>query len=348
MRLEKWGAGKEENQIASDNPEYVLGRVVSQEREVYRVVTEQEDYFARVSGKYRYDAVNPSDYPVVGDFVLMECMSREEPAIIQKVLPRKSAFMRKAAGTTNVEQIVASNVDTIFLCMSLNKDFNVRRLERYLSVAWDSGATPVIVLTKKDLSNDVEDKLLEIENIAIGVPVIETSAIREDGLNQIYPYLKEHRTVAFVGSSGVGKSTLINRLLGKELIETGGLRNDDKGRHTTTHRELFMVPGRGMVIDTPGMRELGMWSVQEGIDHTFSDIDELVGKCRFNNCTHQTEPGCAVRQAVEDGLIAEERYRAYMKLKAENAYNENAADYLAAKKKKFKEIAKLNKNHHRQ
>ena len=347
MRLEKWGAGKEENQIAADNPEYVLGRVVSQEREVYRVVTEQEIYFARVSGKYRYDAVNPSDYPAVGDFVLMECMSREEPAIIQKVLPRKSAFIRKAAGTKSVEQIVAANIDTIFICMSLNKDFNVRRLERYLSVAWDSGATPVIVLTKEDLNDDVEDNLLEIEKVAIGVPVIQTSAITEDGLHQIYPYLKEYQTVAFVGSSGVGKSTLINHLLGAELIDTGGLRNDDKGRHTTTHRELFMIPGKGMVIDTPGMRELGMWSAEDGIDHTFSDIDELVGQCRFSDCTHQTEPGCAVRQAVRDGLIAEDRYRAYMKLKAENAYNENAADYIAAKKKKFKEIAKFNKNNQR-
>ena len=194
----------------------------------------------------------------------------------------------------------------------------------------------------------MEDKLLEIENIAIGVPIIETSAITEDGLKQIYPYLKAYRTVAFVGSSGVGKLTLINRLLGAELIGTGGLRNDDKGRHTTTHRELFMIPGKGMVIDTPGMRELGMWSVQDGIDHTFSDIEELAGQCRFSDCTHQTEPGCAVRQAVKDGSIVEERYRAYMKLKAENAYNENTADYLVAKKKKFKEIAKLNKNHHRQ
>ena len=347
MRLEQWGANKEHYDIASAHPEFTLGRVIAQEREVYRVVTEQEEYGARVSGKFRYSTVNPSDYPAVGDFVLMECMSREELAVIQMILPRKSAFLRKAAGTMNVEQIVAANVDTIFICMSLNKDFNVRRMERYLSVAWDSGATPVIVLTKKDLSSDMEDKLLEIENVAIGVPVIETSVIAEDGLDKIYPYLKEHGTVAFVGSSGVGKSTLINRLLGTELIETGGLRNDDKGRHTTTHREIFMIPGKGMVIDTPGMRELGMWSAQEGIDHTFSDIDELVGQCRFSNCTHQTEPGCAVRQAVKDGLITKERYRSYMKLKAENAYNENAADYLAAKKKKFKEIAKFNKNNHR-
>lgn len=334
--------------MASEYPEYVLGRVIQQERELYQVVTDQEDYSARVSGKFRYGAERPSDYPAVGDFVLMQCVNENDIAVIQKVLPRKSQFMRKAAGTNSVEQIVATNIDTVFICMSLNNDFNVRRLERYLSVAWDSGAMPVIVLTKVDLCDDVDTKLLEIENIAIGVPIIETSIVDEAGLSQIYQYLKEYHTVAFVGSSGVGKSSLINHVLGTDQLETGSLRNDDKGRHTTTHRELFMIPGKGMVIDTPGMRELGMWSAQDGIDHTFSDIEELVGKCRFNDCSHGNESGCAVRQAVKDGLITEERYRAYMRLKAENAYNENAVDYLVAKKRKFKQIAKLNKHNYKQ
>ena len=346
MRLEQWGAGEEHYRMASEYPEYVLGRVIQQERNLYQVVTEQEDYSARVSGKFGYEAESPSDYPAVGDFVLMKCMNKNDIAMIQKVLPRKSVFLRKAAGTNRVEQIVASNIDTVFICMSLNNDFNIRRLERYLSVAWDSGANPVIVLTKVDLCDDVEAKLLEIENIAIGVPIIETSIVDEDGLRQIYQYLGEYHTVVFVGSSGVGKSSLINHILGSNQLETGGLRNDDKGRHTTTHRELFMIPGKGMVIDTPGMRELGMWSAEDGIDHTFSDIEELTRQCRFSDCFHENEPGCAVRQAVKDGLITEERYRAYMRLKAENAYNENATDYLAAKKKKFKDIAKLNKSYH--
>ena len=348
MRLEQWGASKEHYRMASEYPEYVLGRVIQQERELYQVVTDQEDYSARVSGKFRYGAERPSDYPAVGDFVLMQCVNENDIAVIQKVLPRKSQFMRKAAGTNSVEQIVTTNIDTVFICMSLNNDFNVRRLERYLSVAWDSGAMPVIVLTKMDLCDDVDTKLLEIENIAIGVPIIETSIVDEAGLSQIYQYLKEYHTVAFVGSSGVGKSSLINHVLGTDQLETGGLRNDDKGRHTTTHRELFMISGKGMVIDTPGMRELGMWSAQDGIDHTFSDIEELVGKCRFSDCSHGNESGCAVRQAVKDGLITEERYRAYMRLKVENAYNKNAVDYLAAKKRKFKQIAKLNKHNYKQ
>lgn len=347
MRLEQWGAGQEQYRIATEYPKYVLGRVVLQEREFYQVVTEQEDYSARVSGKFRYHVMTQSDFPTIGDFVLMECRSKNDIAVIQKVLPRKSAFIRKAAGTNGIEQIVAANIDTVFICMSLNKDFNIRRLERYLSVAWDSGAMPVIVLTKMDLCEEPDSKRMEIENIAIGVPVIETSVFTENGFDQIFPYLREKNTVAFVGSSGVGKSTLVNRLLGMELLETGGLRNDDKGRHTTTHRELFMIPAGGMVIDTPGMRELGMWDAEDGIDHTFSDIEKWTGRCRFSNCSHESEPGCAVRQAVKEGLLSEERYKAYIKLKAENAYNENAADYLAEKKRKFKEIAKYNKNNKR-
>lgn len=348
MRLEQWGAGKEHYRMASEYPELVLGRVVLQERDLYQVVTEQEDYSASVSGKFRYEAESPSDYPAVGDFVLLQCVNKNDIAVIHKVLPRKSVFLRKAAGTNSVEQIVAANIDTVFICMSLNNDFNVRRLERYLSVAWNSGAMPVIVLTKVDLCDEVDAKVLEIENIAIGVPIIETSVVDKDGLSQIYQYLKEYHTVAFVGSSGVGKSSLINHILGTDQLETGDLRNDDKGRHTTTHRELFMISGRGMVIDTPGMRELEMWSAEDGIDHTFLDIEELTRKCRFSDCSHENETGCAVRQAVKDGLIAEERYRAYMKLKAENAYNKNAVDYLAAKKRKFKQIAKLNKHNYKQ
>lgn len=345
MELEKWGAGKEYYEMAAAYPDYELGRVVSQEKELYRLVTDRGECCARVSGKFRYEAAARGEFPAVGDFVLAEYARKADAAVIHKVLKRKSAFIRKAAGTGRVEQVVAANVDTVFLCMALNRDFNIRRLERYLSVAWDSGAAPVVVLTKTDLCDDPETKRLEIENTAIGVPMIETSGLTKEGAEPLYPYLKRGRTVAFIGSSGVGKSTLINRLLGEERLATQTLRNDDKGRHTTTRRELFYIPDQGMVIDTPGMRELGMWKDGAGIDRTFAEIEQLAQQCRFSDCTHTSEPGCAVRAAIENGLLSMERYLAYQKLKAENAYMEDTENYLMAKKKKFREIAKYNKNH---
>jgi len=294
---------------------------------------------ARVSGKFRYNVSAISEFPSVGDFVLVEHSFKDDVALIHKVLQRKSVFIRKAAGKNCMEQVVAANIDTIFLCMALNGDFNIRRLERYLSIAWDSGAVPVIILTKIDLCDDLQAKRFEIENVAVGVPVMEPSGLTGDGLQQIKQYLQKTKTVAFIGSSGVGKSTLINRLLGEECLKTNTIRKDDKGRHTTTHRELFLIPDSGMVIDTPGM-----WKAGKGIEHAFSDIEKLAEKCRFHNCTHTSEPGCAVRAAMEDGMIDEERLKAYKKLKAENSYMEDTGNYMLAKKKKFKEIAKYNKN----
>ena len=335
MGLEQWGASEQYYKIASGYPEYELGRVISQEKDLFRVVMDKEECTARVSGKFRYNVSAISEFPSVGDFVLIEHSFKDDVAVIHKVLPRKSVFIRKAAGKNCMEQVVAANIDTIFLCMALNRDFNIRRLERYLSIAWDSGAVPVIILTKIDLCDDLQAKRFEIENVAVGVPVMETSGLTGDGLQQIKQYLQKTKTVAFIGSSGVGKSTLINRLLGEECLKTNTIRKDDKGRHTTTHRELFLLPDRGMVIDTPGMRELGMWKAEEGIEHTFSDIEKLAEKCRFHNCTHTSEPECAVRAAMEDGIIDEERLKSYKKLKAENSYMEDAESYMLAKKKKI-------------
>ena len=339
MGLEQWGASEQYYKIASVHPEYELGRVISQEKDLFRLVMDKEECMARVSGKFRYNVSAISEFPSVGDFVLVEHSFKDDVALIHKVLQRKSVFIRKAAGKNCMEQVVAANIDTIFLCMALNGDFNIRRLERYLSIAWDSGAVPVIILTKIDLCDDLQAKRFEIENVAVGVPVMEPSGLTGDGLQQIKQYLQKTKTVAFIGSSGVGKSTLINRLLGEECLKTNTIRKDDKGRHTTTHRELFLIPDSGMVIDPPGM-----WKAGKGIEHAFSDIEKLAEKCRFHNCTHTSEPGCAVRAAMEDGMIDEERLKAYKKLKAENSYMEDTGNYMLAKKKKFKEIAKYNKN----
>lgn len=296
-----------------------LGRVVAQYKDLYKVATENSELIAEISGKFRYSSEKLSDYPAVGDFVMIDREnSLSGNAIIHHVLTRKSVFLRRAVGTVHDVQVVAANIDTVFICMSLNNDFNLRRLERYLAIAWDSGAMPVIVLTKSDLCEDLLTKLEEIREVAMGVDLVVTSSMTEDGYKTILKYIITGQTVAFMGSSGVGKSTLINRLLGEDIIKTREIRRDDKGRHVTTRRELILIPSGGAVIDTPGMRELGVDSVN--LTKTFIDIDELTYKCKFNDCQHDNEPGCAVRRAIEEGIITEERLISYKKLRKEAKY----------------------------
>lgn len=297
----------------------VLGRVVAQYKNIYKVATQSAEMLAEISGRLAYANTDPLDYPVVGDFVLLDREdNRHGNAIIKGLLPRKSIFLRKAAGTARQAQAVAANIDTAFICMSPNNDFNLRRLERYVSIVWDSGALPVIVLTKADLAVDLAAKTAAAAGVAPGVDILVTSSMDPDGYRAVCQYLASGKTVVFLGSSGVGKSTLINRLLGRELLATGAIGKDDSGRHITTRRELFILPAGGAVIDTPGMRELGL--ERADLAQSFRDIEELAALCRFGDCRHEQEPGCAVRQAIAEGRISGERLASYQKLQKEAGY----------------------------
>lgn len=289
----------------------------------YGLLTAQREFRATLPGRLRMAIrKGASPRPVVGDWVTVETGT----SVIQAVLPRRTQLARKAAGRADEEQVVAANLDVVFLVSALTRDLNPRRLERYLTVAWDSGAQPVIVLTKADLHEDVPEARERIAALAKGVPLHAVSAVTGEGLDALSPYLGNHQTVALIGSSGVGKSTLINRLLGKARQEIGDTREDDKGRHTTTHRELFVLPQGGLVIDTPGMRELGVMENEEGVRTAFGDIEELAAGCRFSDCRHENEPGCAVMQALREGRLAPERVENFRKLAREATRHERTRD----------------------
>jgi ribosome biogenesis GTPase len=296
-----------------------LARVSEQHRGGYRIITENGDMPAKVSGKFFHLTGENTDFPAVGDWVMVDHLERSsDAATIQVILSRKSVFERKAAGTSNQSQIVATNIDFVFLCMALNNDYNIRRLERYLSIAFNSRAIPVIVLTKADLCPNPEELMEEVESVSFGIDILLTSAMNPEGYQSVFQYIQKGKTVAFVGSSGVGKSTLINKLLGEERLPTLELRNDDRGRHATTYRQLILLENGAMVIDTPGMRELHLSNAD--LDSSFEDINEIARGCRFKNCTHIAEPGCKVLQAIIDGDLSEARFENYKKLQKELEY----------------------------
>lgn len=307
------------NALAS-GAELEPGRVAIEFNHIYRVSLESGDCDARLSGRLKHRARRRSELPAVGDWVVLRRSQDHEHAAIHAVLPRRSAFSRRMAGQVTDEQVVAANVDVLFVVMGLDADFNVRRLERYLLLAREGGAAPVVLLTKPDLSADVSEQTSGVRALAGTAPVHVLSPKRGDGLDQLTPYLTRGRTATLVGSSGAGKSTIINRLAGAEVRRTREVRpSDARGRHTTTHRELIILPGGALIIDTPGMRELQLWDVGEAVRQTFDDIEALVGGCRFGDCRHRGEPGCAVRGAIEDGQLDEARLGSYLKLQDELA-----------------------------
>ncbi len=336
-----------EMQITEEEKEIGLipARIISVQKETYRLITTYGEKNAKLKGSVFYQDARYRNYPAVGDFCLIKANTMGDD-VIYRVLERRTCFSRlnptlRTTVSSASEQIVAANFDYIFIMASLNHDFNVRRIERYLTTAWQSGGIPIVVLTKADLCDNYSSKAAEIEAIAPGMDIHVISTLTGFGMDTLDKYLKPATTLVFLGSSGIGKSSLVNALANKELMKVNEIReNDSKGHHTTTYRQLFKLDNGVLIIDTPGMRELGVWAVEEGLGETFFDIEELAASCRFHDCSHTKEPGCAVKAALDDGTLSQGRWKSYVRLKKEAGYSSRKAAYLRAKTERNKNVIK--------
>ncbi len=315
---------------ALNNSNLIPGRVACEHPGIYTVYSESGDLEAKPSGRMKHLATSRAHLPAVGDWVAMHPRPDEHTATIHAVLPRQSAVSRQGSGAEPDEQIIAANIDTVFVVSALDGEFHPRRIERYLTMIWDSGANPVVILNKADLCNDVEKPLSELNAVAPGIPAHVITAETGWAIDSLDPYIGSGQTVATAGSSGVGKSTLINSLLGEKRLRVAAVRErDGLGRHTTTHRELILLPTGGLIVDTPGMRTLHMWGDEDSLSSGFQDIENLFGQCQFRDCKHQREPGCAIQAALQSGHLDQGRWENYLSLQRELARTERKKKHKA-------------------
>ena len=330
------------SQLLPENSSGIPARVTSVHKERFGLICEYGEIYGRLKTKEYYGGCEL--FPTVGDFVMIDYIDNGDSRIIA-TLSRRTYFSRKDPDPRRNEQAVAANFDYVFIMQSLNKDFNLKRLERYLTLGWQSGATPVIILTKADLVYDPGEQIEAVEQIAPGVAIHAVSVMTGYGLDALEPYLRPGKTIVFLGSSGIGKSSLVNTLSGEKIMEVNTIREDDsRGRHTTTHRQLLMLPSGAMVIDTPGMRELAMWDVSDGLSNAFADVEQFLGKCRFRDCSHQSEPGCAIKAAIRSGELSAARWKSYCALEKEARYADDRADFMRQKQQWSKNLRKGDKN----
>jgi len=346
-----WDEFFENNFKQYEKQNLYAARVAVENKTNYLLYTSLGEASGEISGKLYFNSVSSSELPRVGDWVAVSLFDDNTKAVIHNVLPRKTKISRKSADKKIEEQIIAANVDVVFIVQSLDYNFNINRMERYLAAVNQSGALPVAVLNKADICDDADYKKKLIENVQPGVDVINVSALTGDGIDNLKKYFSFGKTIVFVGSSGVGKSSLINKITGVEIQKINSISDaNSKGKHTTTKRELIILPDGGLLIDTPGMREFGLWDAEEGLSKTFSGFEELALKCKFKDCTHTHETNCAVVEAVENGSVSKQQYENYIKMRKEIKYLETKHDIFAKLEEKrkwkniHKEIKRLNKN----